>query len=358
MSEESRQSAPPGGKVRRFLASRLPIDLDALRESTNEPIPGHLKRWWFALGGTPAYLFMIQIATGLLLMFYYVPEPGRAYASVQSITHDVTLGWWIRSIHKWSATGMIVAVLLHVMRVFFSGSFRKPRELTWAFGCLLLFCTLAEGITGYSLVYEQLSYWGATVTANLAQALPGVGKLMARLIRGGDEVGPATLTRFFVLHAAALPIVIVGLVFCHVVLIRLHGVAELKFKDSDKEARRYPFFPDHLLIEMSVALVLMILLNLLAVLVPAGLGDPANPQLTPEHIKPEWYFYFAFRWLKLTSLRAGVVGLVIAAGIMVLWPAVDRLLARVSRGRDVSVLFGIAAVLVVVVLTVWEAIGA
>src|SRR6266542_3043816 len=178
---------------------------------------------------------------------------------------------------------MIVAVCLHTMRVYFTGAYRQPRELTWVVGCLLLFTTLAAGLSGYSLVYEQLSYWGATVTSNLVAAVPGIGHFLARLVRGGDTVGAATLTRFFVAHIAILPGLIGLLVVAHVILIRVHGVSELKFKNSDSEPRVYPFIPDHLLIEVSIALVLMTLLNVVAVLHPAGLGERADPRTTPEH---------------------------------------------------------------------------
>jgi quinol-cytochrome oxidoreductase complex cytochrome b subunit len=340
-----------------WLKTRVPVDLDKLVDVTNEPVPGHLKRWWFALGGTPAYLFLIQIVSGLLLLFYYVPEPGRAYASVAHISHEVTLGWWIRSIHKWSATGMIVAVCLHTLRVFFTGAYRKPRELTWVLGCLLLFCTLAEGISGYSLVYEQLSYWGATVTANLIGALPLIGGFASRLVRGGDEVGPATLTRFFVAHAAILPMVIVLLVIAHFAFMRMHGMAsETRFVSQKGEPATYPFIPDHVLTELIIAITLMVILNVLAILLPAGLGEPANPAVTPEHIRPEWYFYFAFRWLKLTSLRVGVLGTGVAAIVMMIWPGIDNGLRRLWPRRDLSIVFGVAAVLVVVVFTIWEAL--
>jgi len=339
-----------------WLKERVPIDFDRMRELTNEPVPGHLKRWWFALGGTPAYLFMVQIATGILLLFYYVPEPGRAYQSVAHISNDVTFGWWLRSLHKWSATGMIVAVGLHTLRVFFTSAYRKPRELTWMLGCMLFFCTLAEGISGYSLVYEQLSYWGATVTANLTGALPGIGGFLSRLVRGGDEVGAATLSRFFVVHAAILPVTIVLLVVAHFALMRTHGMSEeTVFKNQKNEPKHYPFVPDHVLTEMMIAITLMVILNVLAVLLPAELGEPANPSVTPEHIRPEWYFYFAFRWLKLTSLRVGVLGVMFAAMVMVFWPFVDAGLKRMAPKRDLSIGFGVLAVLVVVVFTIWEA---
>jgi ubiquinol-cytochrome c reductase cytochrome b subunit/cytochrome b6 len=344
--------------MKAWLKARVPIDLDRLSELSNEPVPGHLKRWWFALGGTPAYLFMVQLATGILLLFYYVPEPGRAYESVAHLSHQVAFGWWIRSLHKWSATGMIVAVGLHTLRVFFTGSYRKPRELTWVLGCLLFFCTLAEGISGYSLVYEQLSYWGATVTANLTGALPGIGGFLSRLVRGGDEVGGSTLTRFFVVHTAILPIAITMVVAAHIALVRIHGMSsETRFRSQESEPRTFPFIPDHVLTEMMIALVLMVVLNVLAVMLPASLGEPANPSVTPEHIRPEWYFYFAFRWLKLTSLRVGVLGVMTAALVMMCWPAVDAGLRKLAPKRDLSIAFGMAAVLVVVALTVWEALA-
>jgi quinol-cytochrome oxidoreductase complex cytochrome b subunit len=293
--------------------------------------------------------------TGILLLFYYVPEPGRAYDSVAEISSSVRFGWWLRSIHKWAATAMIVAVCLHTIRVFFTGAYRKPRELTWVVGCMLLFATLTAGLTGYSLVYEQLSYWGTTVTSNLVAAVPAVGGTLSRFLRGGAEVGPATLTRFFVLHVAIVPGAIAILAMLHLALVRAHGVTELEPRRG--EPRTFPLLPDHVLTELSIALVLMIGLNVLAILLPAELGERASPTATPEHIRPEWYFYFAFRWLKLTSLRVGVLGVGVAAAIMVIWPAVDLALRRLSPRRELSLLFGAAAVLVVVVLTLWEALA-
>ena len=158
--------------LRSWLGDRLPVSGQQFRELTNEPVPYHLKRWWFALGGTPAYLFIVQIFTGILLAFYYEASPTTAYESVEYITREVSFGWYIRSVHKWAATLMIVAVILHQIRVFFTGAYRKPRELNWLIGMCLLMCTLVVGFTGYSLVYEQLSFWGATVAANLAGAVP------------------------------------------------------------------------------------------------------------------------------------------------------------------------------------------
>jgi len=168
------------GPITGWLRSRFPVDPEKLGTSLNEPVPNHLKKWWFCVGGTPAYLFVVQAITGILLTFYYVPEPSQAYDSVAHITNDVPFGWWVRSLHKWSSNFMIVAVILHAMRVYFTGAYRKPREFTWATGAILLILTMVFGFTGYSLVYEQLSYWGATVAANLTETVPIMGEPLAR----------------------------------------------------------------------------------------------------------------------------------------------------------------------------------
>ena len=145
------------GRVARWLAERVPVSGDQLRELTNEPVPNHMKRWWFCLGGTPAYLFVVQVVTGILLAIYYQPSSQTAYESVRYITQDVNFGWYFRSLHKWAATLMIAAVILHQMRVYFTGAYRRPRELNWMIGMGLLLCSLLLGFTGYSLVFEQLS---------------------------------------------------------------------------------------------------------------------------------------------------------------------------------------------------------
>src|SRR5262249_20163190 len=144
-------------------------------------------------------------------------------------------------------------------------------------------------------------------------------------------------------HVALLPATILMLVVAHIALVRIHGMSsETRFRSQENEPRTFPFVPDHVLTEMMIALVLMTVLNVLAVMLPAHLGDPANPAVTPEHIRPEWYFYFAFRWLKLTSLRVGVLGVFAAALVMLFWPAVDTGLRRLAPKRELSIGFGVA----------------
>jgi len=343
--------------LKNWLLTSAPVPMDLLNEFTSEPVPHHLKRWWFCLGGTPAYLFTIQVMTGILLTFYYVPEPGQAYESVSRITYDIQFGWIIRSIHKWSSHLMIIAVILHVMRTFFTGAYRRPRELNWMFGCGILMCTLIFGFTGYSLVYEQLSYWGATVAGNITQNAPLVGDFLARFMRGGDSIQENTLTRFFIFHIALLPVAITLLLVGHLTLIRLHGVTEFRFEeDKAQPVQHFPFFPNHLLTELIIGMVLACLLTLLVVVFPARMGPPADPFSTPAHIKPEWYFYFTFRWLKLTSLQVGIIGTGLAGGVLLFWPFIDRFLERKFAGKELSVWFGIVGVLLLIVFTVWEAL--
>jgi len=343
--------------VGRWFGDRLPISGHQLRELTNEPVPYHLKRWWFALGGTPAYLFIVQIFTGILLAFYYEASPARAYQSVAYITNEVAFGWYIRSVHKWAATLMIVAVILHQIRVFFTGAYRRPREINWIVGMCLLFCTLMTGFTGYSLVYEQLSFWGATVGANITDTVPVVGGFLKRMMLAGDAYNQATLSRFFVIHAAILPVTIVLLIAVHITIIRLQGVTEFRFRDEEASTpKSFNFFPDHLYTEIIIGLVLMVLLSALATILPATLGPPANPLQTPEVIKPEWFFYVAFRWLKLFSGTAAVLSMGFIVFVMFTWPFTDAWLRTRTRFQEASVWVGIAGACAIIALTVWEAV--
>ena len=344
--------------VAQWFGERLPLPAGALRELTNEPVPFHLKRWWFALGGTPAYLFAVQIATGILLAFYYEASAATAYDSVRYITEEAAYGWYLRSVHKWAATLMIAAVILHQMRVFFTGAYRKPREINWIVGMFMLVCTLLLGFTGYSLVFEQLSYWGATVGANVTDTVPLIGGFLKSMLLAGETYNDRTLARFFILHAAVLPVVLTALIAVHIAIVRLQGVTELRFeRDRDDAPKTFRFFPDHFHTELIIGLVLMILLSTLATILPATLGPPADPLTTPDTIKPEWFFYVAFRWLKLFAGTTAVLSLGFIVFVMFAWPFIDAWLRRRTGMADASVWIGITAVAVLLGMTVWEALA-
>ena len=338
-----------------WIRERLPVSPHVIRELTNEPVPYHMKHWWFALGGTPAYLFVVQVVTGILFAFYYQPAPATAYESVRFITEQAAYGWFIRSVHKWAATLMIAAVVLHQMRVYFTGAYRKPREINWMVGMCLLITTL---MLGYSLVFEQLSFWGATVGANITDTLPIVGPTLKQLMLAGDVYNAKTLPRFYVIHAAVLPVTLILLIGIHILIVRLQGVTEFWFRGEEPYRigkGQFDFFPDHFYTELIIGLVLMILLSALATIFPAAMGPPANPLQTPDVIKPEWFFYVVFRWLKLFSGTAAVLSAGFIVFLMFTWPFIDAQIRKRTRFQEASVYIGVVAVLTIIALTVWEA---
>ena len=349
-------------KVKAWFQERIPITGEQIRDFTNEPVPNHMKHWWFCLGGTPAFLFLLQIVTGLLLCVYYSPSTLTAYESVDFITNDLPYGWYIRGLHKWGATFFIASIILHQMRVYFTGAYRKPREINWMIGMCLLLCSTVLGFTGYSLVYEQLSFWGATVGANITDSIPFVGIAVKRMLLGGDSYNAHTINRFFILHGAILPIVLSILLFIHISLLRIQGISELKFRrdercDEGERRNFFNFFPDHMLTEGIMVLVLMIVLSVLATALPAHLGEKANPLATPEVIKPEWYFYTVFRWLKLFSGTFALLSIGFIIFLMFSWPMVDRWFQTKTKYPQASVWIGMGSVIIIIGLTVWEALA-
>lgn len=343
------------------MAELFPFNWELLRHAGAEPVPFHLKKWWFCLGGTVLYLFIVQVITGIALTFYYVPSPDQAYDSVAAITNEIRFGWFFRSLHKWSANFMIIALFLHMLRVFFTGAYRHPRQLNWLVGMMLLGVTLTFGFTGYSLVYEQLSFWGATVACNLADAVPLIGPTIGDLLRGGSEIGENTLTRFYILHIGVLPMVVFILISLHILMIRLHGVTEMPLEGEElpESERHFRFWPEHATTEMLIGVLMMYILTIIALIFPAGLGAPADPTTTPAHIKPEWFFYFNFRLLKLTSLQVSVVLTMVMGGVLFFWPFIEGWLMRKLRMPPaVSVIIGVIAFLGFLILTVWEGLAA
>jgi len=341
--------------IEQWLDDRLGLE-EVRAPIRKKTVPVHRHTIWYYFGGMTLFFFIVQVVTGILLAIYYNGSAEGAYESVTHITNVVPFGWFIRSLHKWAATLMIAAVILHQMRVFFTGAYRNPREINWVVGMCLLLCVLGTGFTGYSLVYEQLSFWGATVGANISDTVPFIGGFIKRMMLAGDAYNQSTLSRFFVLHAAILPVTIVFLLAIHITVIRMQGVTEFQFKDEDEDsARTFNFFPDHLYTELIIGLVLMIVLSALATILPATLGPEANPLQTPEVIKPEWFFYVAFRWLKLFTGTAAVLSMGFIVFVMFAWPWIDNWIRKHTRFQEASVWIGILGVVTIVGLTLWEA---
>ncbi|NIS61724.1 MAG: cytochrome b6 [Proteobacteria bacterium] len=205
------------------LDQRLEIR-EAIRNQLKKPVPSHVN-WTFCFGGISFFLYIILAVTGVLLLMYYRPTTTDAYESVVIITNIVPYGWLIRGLHHWAANLMILMVILHMLRVFFYGAYKPPRDLNWVVGVLLLFLTLIFGFSGYLLPWNQVSYWATTVATDGAGAIPLIGDQLKYFVRGGPEVSQLTLTRFFALHVVILPAVTFILLFLHFGMLRKQGIS-------------------------------------------------------------------------------------------------------------------------------------
>jgi quinol-cytochrome oxidoreductase complex cytochrome b subunit len=193
------------------------------KQILDKPVPGGLNLG-FCFGGVTFFLFLMLAVTGYFMTIYYVPSPEHAYRSVYYITHEVPMGRIVRSVHHWSANLMIATILLHTIRVYIHGAYKKPRELNWITGVLLLFLTLSFGFTGYLLPWDQKAYWATRVGTNIMGSIPFLGEYLLRIMRGGREVGALTLVRFYALHVMFLPLATAVLLAAHFFMVRRHGV--------------------------------------------------------------------------------------------------------------------------------------
>ncbi|AVX19794.1 cytochrome b6 [Carboxydocella sporoproducens DSM 16521] len=200
--------------------------LETWKEIKEHPVPPHALNPIYCLGGLTFLSFLIQAVTGIILALYYRPTPEEAYASIQFIMEQVSFGAMIRSVHHYAANIMVLLVMLHMLRVFYTGSFKKPRELNWVVGVLLYLLTLAFGFTGYLLPWDQVAYWASVVGTEIMGGIPVIGKYLMILARGGLKVTEFTLTRFYVAHVIILPLLAILLMGLHFLMVRLQGISE------------------------------------------------------------------------------------------------------------------------------------
>lgn len=290
--------------MRAWLEERLALEsIRALL--AHKTVPVHSATVWYYFGGITLFLFLIQVLTGILLLLYYRPTTSEAYESVQFIVTRVPFGWLIRSIHSWSANLMILAAFVHMFSVVFLHSYRRPREVTWMSGIALLGLALAFGFSGYLLPWNSISYFATKVGTDMAASLPLIGEALARFLRGGPDVGGATLTRFFGFHVAVLPAATTLLLLLHIGLIQRFGMSSPPWA-QDKPAAQMPFFPNFFLRELMAWYGALALLGVLAALFPWELGEKADPFApAPAGIRPEWYFLAPFYTLKLIPSHVG-----------------------------------------------------
>jgi len=343
-----------------WIDERLQIQ-DLVNFMGKKYVPVHNHSIWYYFGGLSLFLFIIQVVTGILLLFYYKGSADLAFESVQFIMSKVQFGWLIRSIHAWSANLFIFAIFIHMFSVYFEKAYRKPRELTWVTGMLMLFLALGFGFSGYLLPWNELAFFATKVGSDIAGAVPLIGEPMKIFIRGGDDVTGATLSRLFGFHVALLPGIFTIILMIHLILIQRQGISEPMHseKSEKKEFKKMPFFPNFLLRDLLFWLLVLNLLAILAVFFPSELGKKADPFASaPAGIKPEWYFLFMFQSLKylpanILFVEGEIVGIVLFGLAGVLWLLVPFWDRKSSQGQKNVVInyIGIFAVVFIIVLT-------
>ncbi len=315
----------------------------AVRQFLYEEIPAS-SGWHQVFGSVAMFLFMVQAFTGALLAFNYAPTPGDAYNSLRYILTELTGGRLMRGLHHWGASMIVVVVVLHMVQVFLYGAYKKPREATWMVGVVLLLLTLAYGLTGYLLPWDNRAYWGTVVTTQIAGQAPVLGPYLSRLLGGEGAIGVVTFARFYGLHVLLLPPATIFLIVLHVFLVRKHGVAPLP---GDELKAKQKFYPQQVFKDTVAIFIAFAILFMMAVAVRVPLEQLADPTDTSYIPRPEWYFLFLFQTLKLFSGPLEVVGSVVLPGLavllLILVPFIDRgQMVKVTR-RTVALAFVLLA---------------
>lgn len=335
------------------------VSLEGPRHLLQEKrVPKHGFTFFYFFGGMALFFFMVQVVSGVLLLLYYQPTPANAYNSVKYIMTQVPFGWLIRSIHVWSANLMILCVFLHLFTVLLAKAYRKPREMTWMSGFILLMLCLGFGFTGYLLPWNKLSYFATKVGTTMVDRFPFIGHWLLELTRGGTDVGSATLSRFFAMHVFVLPFTVIFLILIHLYLVQAQGMSvPINFKPRGD----IKFFPNFIMRDLLAWLVALCALALMASLFPWDLGVKANPFASaPVGIKPEWYFLAVFQTLKflpghIFKIEGEVVGMALLSLVgaaAFLLPFIDRKANREEPSTWVTVA-GIVGLVFMIVMTVY-----
>lgn len=317
----------------------------AIKNFLYEDIPASAG-WHQIIGSMAVFFFVVQVFTGGLLAFNYAPTPGEAYNSVRYIMTEVTGGPLIRGLHHWGASIMLIIVVLHMTQVFIYGAYKKPREATWMVGVTLLLITLAFGLTGYLLPWDNRAYFGTVVTTHIMSQAPLVGPYLLRLLGApGDSVGNVTFSRFYALHTILLPPLTIIIIGIHIYLVRKHGVAAAPGDTAPKRK----FFPEQVFKDTVGVAIGFIVLFTMAVVAHVPLERLADPTDTVYIPRPEWYFLFLFQALKFFKGPLEVFGSVVLPGLAMLTlflvPFIDRgPMIRLGK-RTFAITFAVLAAL-------------
>jgi ubiquinol-cytochrome c reductase cytochrome b subunit len=355
--------------IRRWLETRIGLDELIRTQLTEYRVPRNLNLL-YTLGMVAVVAFVVQVLTGILLLIYYVPQEQYAFKSVQLIMNQVPYGWLFRLIHVVGSNLMVMVVLLHMSATFFLGSYKKPRELTWVVGFLLLLTTLAFCLSGFLLPWSQLSFWATTIVTEVPTAFPWVGKFLSQVLRGATgEVSEVTLKRFFALHVGLLPPLLTLLFGLHAFLVRRIGISAPPFgpdEPRDWQGFRHadypdgqPFYPDFVVKEaFAVAFYFIAMFCIIAlapaIFLPPETHSPANPLITPAQIRPEWYFRAPYEILRLIPSKiAGIALQLILVVVFILWPFLDKSPQRNLLKRPLLLSVFCGTVVAWIVLTIW-----
>ena len=348
-------------KVLNWINYRLPVINTFERHLSKHPVPKKVN-FWYLFGALASIVLILQIVTGIWLMMPYSNTEEGAFASIEYIMRDVDYGWIIRYMHTTGASMFFAIVYLHMFRGLLYGSYKKPKELVWIFGCTIYLVMMAEGFLGYVLPYGQMSYWGAQVIISLFGAIPYIGESLEVWIRGDYYISGITISRFFALHVVALPLILIALVFLH--LVALHEVGagnpegvdiEEYIDDDGVPLDSVPFFPYKVLSAMPAIGVFGLVFCVIMFFFPEGGGyflelanfEEANPLVTPEHIAPVWYYSPFYTMLRaVPDPLGGLIVMAAAVAILFVVPWLDR--SNVASIRYKGILSKIAIVLFVV----------
>ena len=329
-----------------------------IRGFLNYPVPKYVhQNVLYILGGLTLIMFLLQAITGIMLAFYFDPSPEGAYNSVDFITYQLPLGWLIRGIHHYGSSAMVILVALHMLRTYFFSAYKKPREINWITGVVLLFVTLAFGFTGYLLPWDQKGYWATRVGTQIAGSVPLIGDTLMQLMRGGPNLGQATLTRFYATHILLLPAMIALLIAVHIFQLRYHGMSPAITEKSKAQSKSFvPFFPYWALHDALAGLGLLALLVFLSATQRAPLEFPADPTSGNFVPRPEWYFLFYYQALKYVPGALEPVATVLIPlfifGSMILLPFIDKGEERRPWKKPVTTIAAIFYIVVIVGFTV------
>jgi len=350
-------------RIHHWLDERFGWD-DLVAPLRHKTVPMHRLSYWYFLGGMTLFLFGVQLCTGILLLLYYRPSAGEAYESVQYISTKVQFGWLVRSIHSWSANLMVFMAFAHMFSVLFLRAYRKPRELTWLTGLLLLFLAMGFGFSGYLLPWNTLAFFATKVGTEVAGQVPFVGHSITVFLRGGEDVTGATLTRFFGFHVAVLPAITTMILGLHLLLVQRFGISvppriEKEWERDPSQRREMRFFPNFLLRELMAWYVALGLLGALAALFPWELGAKADPFApAPAGIKPEWYFLAQFQTLKLIPAKVlhidgEVLGVLAFGAAALIWMLLPFLEPKLKSGPRWVLGLGIFALAFLGTMTIY-----